>query len=44
VPIPPPPNLRSLEPRPAATPRAARSAHTDLLDELLADALATIRR
>ena len=44
APIPPPPNLRSLAPRPIATPRAARRDHTDLLDGLLADALATIRR
>ncbi len=42
APLPPPPNLRSLDPKP--TPRASRTAHTDLLDELLADAIATIRR
>jgi len=44
VPLPAPPNLRSLDPRPITTPRAARTAHTDLLDELLANALAVIRR
>ena len=44
VPLPPPPNLRSLTPKPIDTPRAARTDHTDLLDQLLADALATIRR
>lgn len=44
VPLPPAPNLRALEPTTAATPRAARTPHTDLLDQLLADALAAIRR
>jgi hypothetical protein len=44
VPIPPPPKLRSLAPNTTATPRAARTEHTDLLDELLAEALAMIRR
>ena len=44
VPLPPPPNLRSLTPRPTYTPRAARTDHTDLLDRLLAEALSVIRR
>ena len=44
VPLPPPPNLRSLTPSPIDTPRAARTDHTDLLDQLLTDALTAIRR
>jgi hypothetical protein len=44
VPLPPPPNLRSLAPHPIGTPRAARTDHSDLLDELLTEALAVIRR
>ena len=44
VPLPPAPNLRSLTPHPIDTPRAARAPHSDLLDALLAEALAVIRR
>lgn len=44
APLPPPPNLRSVDPKPMTTPRASRTAHTDVLDELLADAIAIIRR
>jgi hypothetical protein len=43
VPLPPPPNLRSLDALPITTPRAVRTPHTDLLDELLTDALRAIR-
>ena len=44
MPLPPLANLRSLAVHPVTTPTAMRSAHTDLLDELLTDALAVIRR
>ena len=44
APLPPPPILRSLAAKAATTPRAARTADTDLLDQLLAEALAVIRR
>ena len=44
VPLPPMANLRSLTVHPITTPKSTRSAHTDLLDELLADALTVIRR
>jgi len=44
VPLPPLANLRSLTVHPITTPKSMRSDHTDLLDELLTDALAVIRR
>jgi len=44
MPLPPLANLRSLAVHPVTTPKSMRSAHTDLLDELLTDALAVIRR
>jgi uncharacterized Zn finger protein len=44
TPLPPLPNLRSLTPHPITTPATMRTAHTDLFDQLLAEALSVISR
>jgi len=43
-PLPPLPNLRSLTPHPITTPTNTRTAHTDLVDRLLGEALSIVGR